>query len=327
MEANTKEAVEEGQSLQCWPPTIGLLPWLVFINGSSEENQTFYDISESHCHVKSIPELQGKLVATCSYGWLVITGYLISDDCFLLNPISTKKIQLPSLTPDFSYDNCVLSSPPDNPECVVMFFYFDIGTLDVTFCKPGDVEWTRQDFKLHDEDDSDCVRSVGVHKGDICILTWYEHLYFVKFDKSRSITLVDLKVDDNTCPTRRKLHSRFPTYLVETCGELLRLHCYILHRQMVDIWVYKLDFDEKVWTRIKELKDQAIFIGSSGGQVLACSTKESRIQGNKIYLTLAEERSLYVYDLDLSAVEVCLPCPNVKADWVQNDWILPVFED
>ncbi|KAJ6411284.1 hypothetical protein OIU84_007947 [Salix udensis] len=182
-------------------------------------------------------------------------------------------------------------------------------------------------MRLHDEDDSDCVRSVGVHKGDICILTWYEHLYFVKFDKSYSITLVDLKVDDNTCPTMRKLHSRFPTYLVETCGELLRLHCYILHRQVVDIWVYKLDFDEKVWTRIKELKDQAIFIGSSGGQVLACSTEESRIHGNKIYLTLAEERSLYVYDLDLCALEVCLPCPNVKADWVQNVWILPVFED
>ncbi|KAJ6291318.1 hypothetical protein OIU76_023391 [Salix suchowensis] len=327
MEANTKESVEKGQSLQCWPPTVGLLPWLVFINGSSEENQTFYDISESHCHVKSIPELQGKLVATCSYGWLVITGYLISDDCFLLNPISTKKIQLPSLTPDFSYDNCVLSSSPDNPECVVMFLDFEIGTLDVTFCKPGDVEWTKQDFKLHDEDDSDCVRSVGVHKGDICILTWYEHLYFVKFDKSYSITLVDLKVDDNTCPTTRKLHSRFPTYLVETCGELLRLHCYIRHRQVVDIWVYKLDFDEKVWTRIKELKDQAIFIGSSGGQVLACSTEESRIHGNKIYLTLAEERTLYVYDLDLCALEVCLPCPNVKADWVQNVWILPILED
>ncbi|KAJ6383979.1 hypothetical protein OIU78_027309 [Salix suchowensis] len=163
MEANTKEEVEEGQSLQCWPPTVGLLPWVVFIDGSSEENQTFYDISESHCHVKSIPELQGKLVATCSYGWLVVGGYIILDDCFLLNPISTKKIQLPSLTPDFSYDNCVLSLTPDNPDCVVMFFNFDIGTLDVTFCKHGDAEWTRQDFKLHDEDDSDCVRSAGVH--------------------------------------------------------------------------------------------------------------------------------------------------------------------
>ncbi|KAJ6433922.1 hypothetical protein OIU84_017598 [Salix udensis] len=197
MEANTKEEGEEGESLQCWPPTVGLHPWLVFINGSSEENQTFYDTQKVIAMSKAFQ--------------------------------SCKKIQLPSLTPDFSYDNCVLSSPPDNPECVVMFLNFDIGTFDVTFCKPDNVEWIRQDFKFHDEDDSDYVRLVGVHKGDICILTWYEHLYFVKFDKSYSITLVDLKVDDNTCPTMRKLHSRFPTYLVETCGELLRLHCYILH--------------------------------------------------------------------------------------------------
>ncbi|KAJ6349088.1 hypothetical protein OIU77_006641 [Salix suchowensis] len=325
MEANTEE--EEKRSLQCWPPTAGLLPWLVVIPGSGEEGQTFYDISESHCHVKNIPELQDKVVATCSYGWLVIAGYLISDDCFLFNPISTKKIQLPSLAPVFSYDKCVLSSPPDDPGCVVMLLSFDIGTVRVLFCKAGDVEWTRQVLKLHDEDGSDYVRSVGVHKGDIYILTWYEHLYLVKFDNSSSITLVDLKVDDSTCPTTAKFYCRFPTYLVETCGELLRLHCNIRHRQVLDIWVYKLDFEEKVWTRVKELKDQAIFIGSSSGQVLACSTEESRIHGNKIYLTLAEERTLYVYDLDLCALEVCLPCPNVKADWVQNVWILPVLED
>uniref|UniRef100_A0A6N2N3Z3 KIB1-4 beta-propeller domain-containing protein n=1 Tax=Salix viminalis TaxID=40686 RepID=A0A6N2N3Z3_SALVM len=177
-------------------------------------------------------------------------------------------------------------------------------------CKPDDVEWTRQDFKLHDEDDSDYVRSVGVHKGDICILTWYEHLYFVKFDKSYSITLVDLKVDDNTCPTMRKLHSRFPTYLVETCGELL----------LVDIWVYKLDFDKKVWTTIKELKDQSIFylVPLSGTSFSLALQEESRIHGNKIYLTLAEREK---------PTCVCLPCPNVKADWVQNVWILPVLED
>ncbi|KAJ6763384.1 hypothetical protein OIU79_024016 [Salix purpurea] len=113
--------------------------------------------------LKSLPCQKHSRVATCSNAWLVVGGYIISDDCFLLNPISTKKIHLPSLTPDFSYDNCVLSSTPDNPECVFMFLNFDIGTLDVTFCKPGDVEWTRQDFKLHDEDDSDCVRSVEVH--------------------------------------------------------------------------------------------------------------------------------------------------------------------
>ncbi|KAB5524422.1 hypothetical protein DKX38_022171 [Salix brachista] len=73
-----------------------------------------------------------------------------------------------------------------------------------------------------------------------------------------------------------------------------------------ETFAYSRDFDEKVWTRIKELKDQAIFIGSSGEQVLACSTEKSRIHGNKIYLTLAEERSLYVYDLDLCALEIDL---------------------
>ncbi|KAL3575534.1 hypothetical protein D5086_023635 [Populus alba] len=298
MEVNTTEEEEE-QSLQCWPPAVGLLPCLVFFHGSSEKGQTFYDISECRCHVKNIPGLQGKQIGTCSYGWLVIAGDSISDDCFLLNPISTKKIQLPSLAPDFTWTDCVLSSPPHRPECVVMFLNFGFGILNVKSCKPGDVEWAGQDLELHDEwfDDSDWGLSVGVHKGDIYILTCYEHLYFVEFNKSCGITLVDLKVDDSTSPITRSFHSDFPTYLVETCGELLRVHCYILHGQLMDI------------------------------SVLACSTEEPRIQGNRIYLTLPEDRSLYVYDLDLCCLEVCLPCPNVKADWIENDWILPLLED
>ena len=109
---------------------------------------------------------------------------MITIDCFLLNPISTKKIQLPSLTRDFSYDNCVLSLSSNHPECVVIFLTFDFENLDVTFCKSGDIEWTGQDFKIHDEDDSNDVRSFGVHKGDICIHMWYGHLYFVKFEKT-----------------------------------------------------------------------------------------------------------------------------------------------
>ncbi|KAJ6860331.1 hypothetical protein NC651_036640 [Populus alba x Populus x berolinensis] len=34
---------------------------------------------------------------------------------------------LSSWVPHFSYKNCVLSLPPDTPECAVMFFYYDYG--------------------------------------------------------------------------------------------------------------------------------------------------------------------------------------------------------
>lgn len=110
------------------------------------ESQTSYDISECRYHVKNIPELQDKLLGTCSYGWFVIVDtcsdihwFYMFRYCFLLNPISTKMIQLlSSWAPHFSYKNCVLSLPPDSPECVVMFFDYESGIhRNHVFCKSG----------------------------------------------------------------------------------------------------------------------------------------------------------------------------------------------
>jgi len=87
-----------------------------------------------------------KLLGTCSYGWFVIVDtcsdihcFYMFRYCFLLNPISTKMIQLlSSWVPHFSYKNCVLSLPPDSPECVVMFFDYESGIhRNHVFCKSG----------------------------------------------------------------------------------------------------------------------------------------------------------------------------------------------
>ncbi|KAI8570118.1 hypothetical protein RHMOL_Rhmol01G0008700 [Rhododendron molle] len=61
-----------------------------------------------------------------------------SSDCFLLNIISQKKIDL---TPweKVPYQLWVLSAPPTDDNCIVGFVGED--SHSITFCRTSDVEW------------------------------------------------------------------------------------------------------------------------------------------------------------------------------------------
>ncbi|KAH0632491.1 hypothetical protein KY284_035277 [Solanum tuberosum] len=80
-------------------------PWLVILHGQKLQKQTFYSISENRC--------------AYAHGWLVLLDYH-SDNCYLWNPSSNDKIQLPPL-PKYKSVECLLSAPPHDPECHVVF--------------------------------------------------------------------------------------------------------------------------------------------------------------------------------------------------------------
>ncbi|KAM7473658.1 hypothetical protein LguiB_020901 [Lonicera macranthoides] len=124
-------------------------PWLVFFHRKRGQNQTFYSISEGYNHVKNILCLRRKNICGCSHGWMVLSGTCF--ECFLLNPTTTEKIQLPPL--DFQFKKCVLSSSPVDPSCIVLFISCprdDIITF--RFCSPkkeGIVDsWIKQEVKF-----------------------------------------------------------------------------------------------------------------------------------------------------------------------------------
>ncbi|PHU06319.1 hypothetical protein BC332_22808 [Capsicum chinense] len=94
-------------------------PWLVIHHGDNKQEQTFCNILENKSYVTSIPELRNKKIcACCRDEWLVLRDF-DSGDCYLWNPSSEDKIQLPPL-PKYKYLKCLLSAPPRDPECLVL---------------------------------------------------------------------------------------------------------------------------------------------------------------------------------------------------------------
>ncbi|KAF5932573.1 hypothetical protein HYC85_028744 [Camellia sinensis] len=123
------------------PPTLPC-PWLVFNHGEhgNYSTQTFFNTSQDTYVMGRIPELCDKMIITCSHGWLILLD-LVSNDCFLLNPVSMEKIMLPPLQ-YFPFFCCILSSPPTDPNCALIFGCREKSSA--TFCRLGDGEWTEQ---------------------------------------------------------------------------------------------------------------------------------------------------------------------------------------
>ncbi|KAJ6305872.1 hypothetical protein OIU78_021240 [Salix suchowensis] len=164
-----------------------------------------------------IPEMQDMQIATCSHGWLVLV-HNNRDDCFLLNPISMQKIQLPPRKP-IPFNCCFLTLPPDDPNCIIVFFGI-IGNhlYYFMFCKPGDIAWTKHDLELPIAED------VGVADTLECV------------DPFNGENLV---VDGDDSSLRGG--PWYGVYLVETCGELFRVDQYITHEKAVRIsgWIWR----------------------------------------------------------------------------------------
>ncbi|WMV44541.1 hypothetical protein MTR67_037926 [Solanum verrucosum] len=110
--------LEENNNAQ--PPYSAQHPWLLICHGDVMQKQTFFSVSENRYYMKSIPELKEKTLSAYADEWLVLQS-ISSNDCYLWNLISNEKIQLPPLPAKCDILNCLLSAPPHDPECQVIF--------------------------------------------------------------------------------------------------------------------------------------------------------------------------------------------------------------
>ncbi|KAI3874948.1 hypothetical protein MKW98_019521 [Papaver atlanticum] len=147
------------------------VPWLVFPYGKGKQNHALYNIFEPENNRKFIPELGRKTFwqKPSHQGWLIILCDVKDEDnsipanwdygdCFLWNPLTLERIQLPSLLKWITYEpdgeymiDCVLSSPPsnDNDHPLVLVLYQPMSDLDnytFLFCHPGEKHWRTQLF-------------------------------------------------------------------------------------------------------------------------------------------------------------------------------------
>ncbi|KAL3649479.1 hypothetical protein CASFOL_005882 [Castilleja foliolosa] len=100
--------------------------------------QTIYRPVDGTSHTMRIPILVRKYVIASTHGWLVLLDMFIQE-CCLWNPVSEDMIKLPRLQDFGYYKKSVLSKPPTEPDCHILFISDDL--LLQAFCKIGDVEF------------------------------------------------------------------------------------------------------------------------------------------------------------------------------------------
>ncbi|KAM7469657.1 hypothetical protein LguiA_007840 [Lonicera macranthoides] len=311
-------------------PALGSDPWLVFIHGKKNEKHTIYKISDNKYHAKSIRCMREKYVLASYHGWMVLAG-MYSDDCCLFNPTTGEKILLPPLEITLEYHACVLSLPPSDPCCTLLFITNsedDEGVVSLRFCRPTMgrvVHWVQQQFKLED----DRIQSAMYYNGKIYAITYF----------SKEIFTFEVSDDNNAVPTIRKIgmHKKIPRpllpeayvidkNLVESCGELYVVKIYmdeLMPREIKDMEVFKLDCNKKVWLRVESLGDRAFLLGPNCCTSCYASARESKygIVRNTIYFTMENDTSLYAMDLEDRSITVSLPCPIVKKNCSRPIWL------
>ncbi|EYU17451.1 hypothetical protein MIMGU_mgv1a019188mg [Erythranthe guttata] len=139
-------------------------PSLFILHGDFKEKQLIYNLLENDVRVLNLPILQGMRILASSYGWLVLSNPM-TNECCLLNPTSMEIVNLPHLPVSCVYTMCILSKPPTDPDCHILFNLTN--SLDQSFCRIGDEEFCH--VKEIDEDGNAmrALRAVGSFNGTI----------------------------------------------------------------------------------------------------------------------------------------------------------------
>ncbi|PSR85335.1 F-box/kelch-repeat protein [Actinidia chinensis var. chinensis] len=311
------------------PPSEASSPWLVFYHGRGLRNQSFYSVSKpNNTYVRSIPELRKKCVWNCCYGWLILSNY--KDDQFSLwNPATLESIVLPLLkiNSETCINGALLTSPPSEPNCSLLIF--DKGLRRILFCRLQNQHWIEKSYRKEMEamggGSSDFLTHPVSCNGKLYAST-FSFSQLVSIEQNNSLVIRSRGSSKPTPAEYLSPHQRRD--LVESCGDLFAIITIdggIIHEDAIGIEIFKLDFSSMIWERVESVRDRVFFLCNN--YALSCPTEISseQINGNCVYFTRWEDKSLYSYNMDDGSISASLPCPNIPTPWRSPIWVMPDF--
>ncbi|KAL5979373.1 hypothetical protein ACLOJK_019271 [Asimina triloba] len=290
-----------------------LPPWLVFTLQNCKKSSTFFNVSEGSYKVSSIPEMRRTYFIASYHGWLVLSYN--KRNMFLLNPVSRQKIHLPNLDRGFCICHILLSSPPTDPDCVIIFFC--CLRQSFIYCHPSAEKWIEGKYKIEEVQDHGPIKNIVYCNGKLYVYTLLRQLGAVDFDADPMVTW--LRTRGPKMPP-----AVTSNFLVESFGEIFlvqRIHD-LFSPNFLEFAVYKMNFARTDWERVDTLGDHVLFLGVRC--FTSCSATDTGMERDCIYFTKGNDRSLYVYHLDRGTISVDLPCPNVRPPWTDPIWLMPI---
>lgn len=312
-------------------------PWLVICHGNFLKKQTFFSVSENRYYMRDIAELKERIISAYADKWLVLES-IYSNDCYLWNFSSKDKIQLPPLPDECEILKCLLSAPPDDPECQVLFLIKETADQDEDkqnvnrrtfyFCKPGYNE------EFHKQDANSII-------GESRYGTWtvFKKRFYVLIGKIRILICLDPDNDSGRITATRMADEepdlsrsyldtvRLQHYIIQSSSNddddtLLYVHLIYSgkkHGMPYHFLVFRFDFAKKRWMEVESIGEIAIFLSFPLIRGTTCSTRGTNLKGESIYFT--DGRYLYIYNLITHSISLSLPCPHVSKIYPHMHWL------
>lgn len=269
-----------------------------------------------------IPMLCDQFVLPCNYGWLVLLNPY-TNTCNLWNPESRQLIRLPELQKSYLYSNCVLSKPPTEPGCHILFN--SASPSKQAFCRIGDDEF--MEMSTHDNDDVDCIETLTSFRGEIYAVVGFKlRLMIISFVGKTLQFRPILKSGQpwNIFQSLQPCSTDEVYYLIDDDDKMLlvcRMCPAFYLRQFCDFRVFQIDISGLECVELVDIGKRAIFL-SNKGDAFCCSSVG--MKSNSIYYTFGG-RSVYVYNLGKRATTTLLPCPAAdrvmsEASWIQHSF-------
>ncbi|VFQ84271.1 unnamed protein product [Cuscuta campestris] len=316
-------------------PPAGPCPWLVFDDGEGYKTQTFCcnitgpPSSSVKMYPKRIPVLQNKKVVCCSHGKLV----LLDVDTKLLSLCNSTTfddiISLPSLhhLSNYGIDTCLLL---DNKLDDLMVVIFLESFPSIVCCSVGsESEWSEiaygEQLNAYFPDDliekfehagvgplffsraavicdSILIVNLQIKRRDCFFLTWVIEIV----EEEERLGLVLFFAVGAPNGTFRGPQTPINVYLLESCGEIF---CLYFFTKALAFEVYRLNFDDLVFERVKDVRDIAFFVGER--YCLSCPISGP---GLIYFTTYGDTDNLYCfYTHDDSITASPLPCPLLSS--------------
>ncbi|XP_026412220.1 F-box protein At1g49360-like [Papaver somniferum] len=257
-------------------------------------------------------------------------------DCFLWNPATNERIQLPTLLgfceDYYRFTDCVLSSPPrraDNDSMVL--FFLDNGfhvehRYTFLFCRPGETQWRSQNLSpnMLDLIAKGTPRSVLCFKGKLYLMCTYdnqtdEHHLEIQHDTDLTISIESFHVKEEV-PFPLIVKAYPESHYVESHDELFRVD-FILNRHtdgVMSIEVVRLNFSLMEWEKVNSFGDHVLFIGSTH-TTGCCSAAEWGFKRGCLYYLMWTDLSLiHKFEIESSGDTICT---SQSGEFYYTDWV------
>ncbi|KAL5718547.1 hypothetical protein ACHQM5_011436 [Ranunculus cassubicifolius] len=307
-----KNDVSKRRSLRSLPPVYA--PCLVFPHGNKYRDQTFCVPADRSYHVRSVPEMRQMMCFASCYGWLILQNRF-SAECCLFDPVTLTKILLPPLA-DVSPTTAVLTAPPSDPSCVIMFYKQKKNSC--CFCKIGDRNWIEQKVECKINTWRTPFGYAVSSKGKIYLFCWKGTFVIDVQDTFAIIRSCEIMRYGSSVPYETETHN----YYLKARGDIFQVVVIYLGVTSLarNIVVHKLDIPSMAWVKVESLGDMIFLLGVSSVSV---SAAEFGAKGNCVYFVANQRTNLCCFDMEDGAITVTQPCPTKLPHWGEPFWVVP----